>query len=244
MTETTGTPVPPQEGANADASGTPAAQPEGGNAGLTAEEKAELERLKSEKGQWLAEKTNYEEAKRRLQELEQASQSTPPTGYDPQNEALLRSYQDLAERDPAVAQIITAVAQSTQAQLQRQQAELRWYRELDSVPATDRAEVEARARRLGVSPAWAQRDLDAERYTKTQKELEAERQRLAVEREALNRPKTVSTVASPSPPAMPRGDEITAEEYARACDRAEKGDAEARRLLDRYDSGQVRIRTG
>lgn len=246
MTETTGTPESTQEGANATASGTPAATPEGGNAGLTAEQVQEYERLKSEKGQWLAEKTNYEEAKRRLAEQEAMGQQQPPTGYDPavqQAEELRRSYEDLAARDPDAARLLSAVAQTTQAQLQQTQAQLRWYRELDAIPASDRPEVEARAKKLNVMPSWAKKDLDSERYVQKEKDLETERQRLQAERDRIARG-VVSTTTAPSPPARGSGDEITAEEYAKACERAERGDTEARKLLARCDDGLVRVRSG
>jgi len=87
--QTTGTPG--QDGGDAalaQTAGTPVT--DGGNAaaaGETPEQRiarleaiaAEAERLKQEKNQWLSEKSNYEDAKRRLAEYEQWAVSTPPT---------------------------------------------------------------------------------------------------------------------------------------------------------------------
>ena len=246
-TEQAGTPEPAvADGGNA--AGTPTAAPDGGNNGESAEEKIKrLERLHEEH---LRELNNRDEIRRERDELRQRleaqGQQTPPTGYDPavqQAEELRRSYEDLAARDPDAARLLSAVAQTTQAQLQQTQAQLRWYRELDAIPASDRPEVEARAKKLNVMPSWAKKDLDSERYVQKEKDLETERQRLQAERDRIARG-VVSTTTAPSPPARGSGDEITAEEYAKACERAERGDTEARKLLARCDDGLVRVRSG
>jgi hypothetical protein len=258
-TETTGTPGAKQEGANANASGTPAASTDGGNAaGMSAEERAELERLRAAHQQALAEKETLERTKQEnewlRQQVEQASRATtPPTGYDPaaqQAARLAQALQNVQERDPEVVELLTATARMTQEQLQRQQAEQRFYRELGGIPPEDQAEVERIAKSENLWPSIAHDRVLARRYVKTKNDL-AEQSRKIQQHESKLKRNVVDTTASPAPPVA-KTDEITDEEHQRMIADAEgalrrrdhKAYADLKKKLDDVDYGRVRVRSG
>jgi hypothetical protein len=257
-TETTGTPGATQEGANAAtaASGTPAASTDGGNAaGISAEERAELESLRASKGQALAEKDTLERTKQEnewlRQQVEQASRATtPPTGYDPaatQQARIAQAYQNLQERDPEAAELISATARITQEQFARQQAEQRFYRELGAVPSTDQSEVERIAKAENLWPSIAHDRLEARRYAKEKTELADQRRKLQEDDERRKRG-VVSTTASPSPPAS-TGNEPTREDYAKTARLAGEGSATALKQMREWDKreeteGPIKFRSG
>lgn len=252
--ETTGTPGATQEGANAAvaASGTPAASPDGGNAaGISAEERAELESLRTLKGQALAEKETLERTKQEnewlRQQMEQASRaSTPPTGYDPalqQQARIAQAYQNLSERDPEAAELIAATARTTQEQFARQQAEQRFYRELGAVAPADQAEVERIAKAENLWPSIAQDRLKARRYDQTREELAAQSRKLQEHEDKLKRG-VVQTTASPAPPAPNNSNQMTRSEFARLARAAGQGDHQAKARMDEYDEGRIRLVDG
>jgi hypothetical protein len=250
--ETTGTPGATQEGANAGnpASGTPAASTDGGNATvISADERAELESLRSYKGQALAEKDTLERVKQEnewlRQQAEQGRAYPPPTGYDPaaqQAQRIALAYQNLSERDPEAAELISATARMTHEQLERQKDEQRFYRELGGVPQEYQAEVERISRTGNVWPSIALNQVKAQRYDKTRSDL-AEQSRKIQEHEDKLKRGVVRTDASPAPPAA-KSDEITDDEYNQLIASAEKGNRDARKKLDDVDYGRIRIRAG
>lgn len=252
-TETTGTPGATQEGANAvtTASGTPAASTDGGNAAaVSADERAELERLRSAHQQGLAEKETLERMKQENEWLRQQAEQVnraypPPTGYDPaaqQAQRIAQAYQNLQERDPDAAELISATARVSQEQFAWQQAEQRYYRELGTVASEDKAEVERIAKAENLWPSIAQFRLKAQRYDKTRNELAEQSRKLQEHEDKLKRG-VVKTTAEPAPPA-PHGNSITAEQYAKASRDAANGDSDALKLVRGYDAGRIKIRDG
>lgn len=252
-----GTPAPTQEGGTAEAAGTPAGAPEGGtSSGLSDAEKQELERLRLQKEQWLGEKQVYEETRRRLEEAErQRGYGHPPaTAQDPTAQAAAQAIQNLWDRDPETAQAILGVANLTQAELQRRDAELqkreaqaRYERELSAIPADRRAEVERRARSQNLWPSLADAQIRAEMYDRTQNELAEQRRRLQEREDALKRG-VVKTTAEPAP-SQSNNNAPTRDEYGRTARLAAEGNREARIKLREWDdheaaNGPLKFRDG
>ena len=246
--ETTGTTVSATEGAGV-ASGTPAAATAGGgDQGMTDQERAELAALKQQKEQWLREKSNSEEIRRenerlRLEREQMARAYPPPTGagIDPQHQQIAQALQNLSERDPEVVQVLSASMQATQAQLQRQANEARYYRELNGIPSDDREEVERIARAEQLWPSLAYDRVRANRYDKERQSLAEQARKLAEEAERRQKG-VVNTIATPAPSSAHNGATITSAQYAQFCDDAKRGNTEARRKLRDYDEGRITIR--
>jgi hypothetical protein len=211
---------------------------------------SELKKLHDIREQFLREKDNTERTNREnemlRQQVEQANRAyQPPTGYDPaaqQAARLAQSFQNLQERDPEAAELITAAARMTHEQLQRQQAEFRFDRELSAIPTADKVEVERIARADNLPPSFAFERLKSRRFDKEINELTEQRRRLQ-ENEDKRKRGVVDTTSSPAPPA-PKADFIEMDEYDRLIASAEKGDRDARKRLDDVDYGRVRIRPG
>lgn len=242
--ETTGTPATPTVDGAASATGTTVATQAGG-AGLeeTPEAlKARITELESIHKQDLARLTAGEEARRRLEELEQrTSQPTsPPAGYDPsaqtaQHYALL--WQKAQEGDvEAITQLVAAGYQASKAEIDQTKAEIRWFRELDQVPLQDRDAVRQRAQKDRIAPSVAHAFVKAERLDAKEKELEAQSRKLEEERARLSR-SVVSTTATPAPAAAPTSD-FTAAEYAQTALAAGRGDFSAKRKLQEMDAAR------
>lgn len=248
-TQTTGTPGATQEGANATASGTPAATTDGGNAGgLSADERAELERLKASHQQSLAEKETLERLKwenERLRE-EQAQRANPPAtgyGYAAPPNPLKTAIDSVAERDPEMAGLFSAALSATQQEFAVRDAKLRYREELAGVPSADRAEVERIAKQEGIWPDLAYSKLQRRRYEEKQTELAEQSRKLQEERDRLARGVT-RTDAAPAPPAPNNNGEITAEQLAQIFKDATNGNADARRKVRDYDEGRLKVRAG
>jgi hypothetical protein len=248
--QTAGTPGAEGDGAaTATAgSGTPPASKEGG--GAVTVDASELKKLQDIREQFLREKDNTERTNREnemlRQEVEQARRAPPPpTGYDPAAEharRIAQSFQNLQERDPEAAELITETARITHEQMQRQAAESRFDRELGAVPAADREEVERIARADRLPPSFALERLKSRRFDKEMTELAEQRRRLQ-ENEDKRKRGVVDTTSSPAPPAS-QGNSITAEQYARASKAAAGGDTEALKTIRGYDAGRITIRDG
>lgn len=238
-----GTPGSESEGGTPSGAGTPTTPPEGGTtAGAETVEqlRARLEAVERDKEQLLGQKSKFEEAQRRLAEYEAGAVQQPPTGHvAPQESALENAWYSLASRDPEAAQIIAAVGQLSQQEAHKAQARIQWREEMDRVPSEDRAEVEQRARAQRIWPSRALNDIKAERWDKTHKDL-AEKERRLKEDEDRRRRGVVNTTSAPAPPA-PSAGSITRKEYADAVARATAGDGEARKLIERYDEGHVKL---
>lgn len=246
--ETTGTPTGTQEGASASASGTPAAGTDGGNAAAT--DAQELESLRAFRAQALAEKSNYEETKRRLADLEAERQrpgwgNPPPTAYDPnalRQQQVAEALATLQQTSPEAVQVMSALAENMTAEVRRTQGAQQYYRELANIPAEDQPEIERMCRERGVMPSVARDSQLARRYEKDRQELAEQRRRLQEQEDKIKRG-VVATTSAPAPPA-PTGNEVTATEYAKICEDARAGSAEARRKLRDYDEGRLKIRAG
>lgn len=252
--ETAGTPAPVQDGGTPSGAGTPAAATEGGTAdGLSEAVRQELESLRTFKEQALGEKGALAETRERLRELEAERQrwaaQQPPTGIDPATQAAAQAIQALNERDPDIAQAVLGVVSLTQQEFQRRDQEFtrrenkaRFDRELSSIPADRRAEVERIAKSENVWPSMADDRLMRQRYEKERDDLAEQRRRIQEREDALKRG-VVRTTAEPAPSA-PTGSEISREQYADAARRAAQGDQQARQIIRDYDAGRIRIRSG
>lgn len=243
-----GTPGATPEGAVQD-SGTPGASQDGSGAATV--DADELKKLRDIREQFLREKDNTERVRQEneqlRQQVEQASRAyPPPTGYDPaaqQAQRIAQAYQNLSERDPEAAELITATARITQEQLTRQAAQARFDREMGSVPSEDQAEVERIAKAENLWPSLARDRLLARRYEKERADIAEQRRKLQEQEDKRNRG-VVSTTAAPAPPASTNNGEVTAEEWARITRAAANGSVEDRRKVRDYDEGRLKVRPG
>lgn len=250
--EQAGTPAPTQEGGTATAAGTPAAVTDGGtSAGLSDAEKQELEHLRAFREQALGEKGALSEARERIRELEsqQRGSHPPPTGYDPAAVEAAEALRNLQERDPDAARAILALGALTQGELQkrdaefqRREAQARFARELNAVPAEHRAEAERIARAENIWPSLAFDRIGRMQWEKERQTLAEQSRKLQEERDRLARG-VVSTTASPAPHS-PTSNEITPDEYRQICRDAANGNQEARVRLRDYDAGRLKIKGG
>ena len=251
--ETTGTPGATQDDADAAtaASGTPAATTDGGDAAANTEAQEELARLREIREKYLAEKDTVERVKRENDALRAEREQygrgyQPPTAYDP---ATLRAQraaqllQSLNERDPEVVELFGTLAQTTAEETQRQNNAMRFNREMDSVPADQRGEVERISRAENLWPSLAYDRVRARQYDKERKELEDQRRKLQDEQERLKRG-VVKTTAAPSTGSSSKETEITRDDYDRFVEQAERGDRAARKKLDDVEHNRIRIRSG
>lgn len=250
-TGTTG--AEPQGGGNA--TGTAAQPTVGGTAGDESIEavRAERDRLKAAHEQGLREKSNSEAERRRLQDLEvenerlrQGATYQPPTGVAPEVQQLQQDFAELSERDPAVARLIARMGQLSEQSQQATRRELAYSRELDQVPAADREDILRRCKATpGLSPAWAQKDMESERYRAEKSALD-ERRRKLDEEEAARRRGRVDTSITPIAGSDLHNSGITAAELADLSRKAERGGtegtkaAERLRAFDRGDLGRMR----
>lgn len=244
-TETTGTPGASQDDAEARASGTPATSTDGGDA--AAVDADEIRKLREIREKYLAEKDTLERTKHENELLRQHVDQLgrayqPPTGTDPRMQRLAQIHQTVQERDPETLELISEYARATQEQIQRQQAEQRFYRELSSVPAEDQSEVERIARSENLWPSIARDRLLARRYENERNEIAEQRRKLQEDQQRRER-NVVKTTASPAPPAS-TSTEISTDEYDQLIRDAENGNRDARKRLDDVDYGRVRIRSG
>lgn len=239
-----GTPGATSEGAVAD-SGTPVASQDGSGAATV--DADEIKKLRDIRDQFLREKDNTERIRQEnemlRQQVEQASRViAPPTGYDPVAQRLAQTLQSVNERDPEMVELLTATARMTQEQIQKQQLEQRFYRELAAVPSDDQAEVERISRTENLWPNIAMDRLKSRRYDKERTELAEQRRKLQEQEDRLKRG-VVKTTAEPAPPAS-KSDEITSQEYDRIIAAAQRGDREARKKLNDIEDDVVRVRPG
>lgn len=246
-TQTAGTPGTTGEGGTATAAGTPPAAPDGGtSSGLSADERARLDKLEAAQAQWLGEKQRLEEANRRLEELEaQVQRGNPPAtayGYTAPPNPLQERFAAVSERDPEVAALFIEQVRATQQEFAARDAKLRYREELAGVPAADKAEVERIAKQEGIWPDLAFSKLQRRRFEEQQATLAEQSRKLQEERDRLARGVT-RTDAAPAPPAS-RGDEITPEENDKLIADAERGNADARKKLRLIDEGKINIRYG
>jgi len=248
--EPTGTPDP-ATGTTAPAADGAASGPAGGAGAETPEQlKARINELESQRKQDLARLSSGEEAARRARDLELENErlrnsQPPPTGYDP-NAQLAQAWQMVAENNPELAQVVASAFQTTEQRVARVEAENRWYRELGEVSdPKERAEVEARARELKVSPSWARRDLNSQKTDAALKEAAELRQRIADD-EARRQRGVVTTHAGPAPPPPSNANEMKSSDYA-AKQRELQRDGnmqEAIALKARKDSGDLKVVPG
>lgn len=250
-----GTTVTPPAGAGTP-SGTPGEPAAGAAAGGETPEQVEA-RIRAEYDtkfeQQLREKQNLEDERKRREELEreneqlrQRSAYPPATGVDPatqQRQLLQQQFDSVAQRDPEAAQLIATMGALNEEANRQTRAEVRYYRELNAIadPA-DRIEAERRCKaQQGLSPAWALKEMKAERLDKTQKQIDDERRLLEDERRRLSQG-TVKTTASPAPPQL-KTDEMRRTDYARKMhELQEKGDIPgAQALKARKDKGELKL---
>lgn len=247
--ETTGTTVSAGEGAGY-AGGTPTDATAGGGDQVTEQERAELAALRQQKDQWLREKSNSEEIRRENERLrlerEQIARAYPPPtgqGIDPMQQQLAQDIADLSERDPAALRVIQRQTEATRAELQRQAAEQRYYRELDSIPNEHRADVERICRDNNLWPSMGYDRLRASLYDKERQSLAEQARKLQEETERRQKG-VVRTDGAPAPPAPPNTNKITRSDYAIAARQAALGNPQARATIAKYDAGLLQIVDG
>jgi hypothetical protein len=249
---TAGTPEhDPNVGNAGDATGTTDGYQDGGNAegvegAASAEERAELEALRRQKGQWLAEKSGYETAK---QELERLRASSPP----PMDAAAAQAntlMQRLAAKEQEL-QYRAQVLNDDEALLQlallhqgrQQQQELAYRTQMLEVEKEVRADVErmmheAQMRGEYISAQTAKRLVQLERLAAKSSDLENKERELTAAQEARARG-VVATRTVGVPRSELNKSQMTSEEFGREWDRL---DADGRRKLNAaLNSGRVRI---
>lgn len=245
-TETTGTPEPPPNDGNATATGTSAEGQDGGNAQEDLTHK--VQELENQKQQWLAEKSNYEETKRRLRDAEDRLSgggygTAPANPGNPAYQAALEAQQTLAQlqlsEDPAHRLLAASILYQQQSEL-RNESERRFQRELAKVPLDHQAEVDEQARRNGVSPSIQWQAMKGELYDKQQADLSAREKRLREQEEAMKRGR-VDTTTVPIPGRDLAKANYSPEQLAKDAEAAEFGDAEARKRLDDFNRGKMRF---
>lgn len=225
-----------------------------GNAGMSPDERQELERLRAEKEQHLAEKSNREREQQELREtrarLEQYEQQRggyqPPTMQaDPQAQLLQQGIyalrQRAAEGDPeAVVQLQIAMEANSA------RGENAYLRELITIPDSDRAEVEKYSQQFRVSPTLAKKIRDGEKYEDLQKRMaEKESQ---IQRSNPIQPTPTAGVPVPNR-ALTDGGAMTDRDFfaktAALEQKARDGDKAAERdlvkLVRGRDSGSIKI---
>lgn len=251
---TTGTPEYDLQGGNAhDATGTAGGTTDDGNAEgvegaavLSDVDREELEQLRRQKGQWLAEKTGYETAK---QELERLRASSPPP-MDAANAQASALMQRLAAKEQELqyrAQVLNdddALLQLAMLHQNRQQQQELAYRtqmlevERDIRQDVERVMYEARMRGEYISAHTAQRMVQLERQAAAATQVEQRERELKAADEARSRG-VVSTRTVGVPRSEISKTQMTSEEFGREWDRL---DPEGRRKLNAaLNSGRVRI---
>lgn len=251
---TAGTPEHEPHGGNADyATGTAGDGQDGGNAegvegaaGLSEVDREELDNLRRQKGQWLAEKTGYETAKQELERL-RASSPPPMDAAAAQASALM---QRLAAKEQELqyrAQVLNdddALLQLAMLHQNRQQQQELAYRtqmlEVDRDIRNDveRVMYEARMRGEVISAHTAQRMIQLERQAMAASNLGEKERELKAAEEARARG-VVSTRTVGVPRSEIQKSQMTSEEFGREWDRL---DSEGRRKLNAaLNSGRVRI---
>lgn len=249
---TAGTPEhDPIDGNALEATGTADGAQDGGNAegvegAVSAEEREELEQLRRQKGQWLAEKTGYETTK---QELERLRASSPPP-MDAANAQASALMQRLAAKEQELqyrAQVLNdddALMQLAMLhQSRQQQQELAYRTQMLEVEREVRQDVErlmyeARMRGEYISAQTAQRMVQLERLASKAQALDNKERELTAANEAKARGVVATrTVGVPRSEVMKT--ELTSAEFGKEWDRL---DAEGRRKLNAaLNSGKVRI---
>lgn len=187
-----------------------------------------------------------EQATRRAQELEaenellrQRPTYQPPTGMDPQVQQFQQDFADLSERDPAAARLIVKMGQMSEQAQQATRRDLAYSREMEQVPAADRDEVARRCKATpGLFPAWAQKDLESEKWRRENAALD-ERRRKLDEEEAARRRGRVDTSITPVSGADLHNAGMTASELAELSRKADAGDSKALQRLRDFDDGKL-----
>lgn len=228
---------------DAPAGGTPGT-PSGDGSDTVSVDAKELQSLRNTREQFLREKDNSEAIRRENEYLrtiaEQAANRAqpPPTGYD---QGLAQSIQNLQQRDPDVVNVLRAQAQATNEMLAKQQAEARYYRELDSIPPDKRAEVDRRSRSSNTWPSITYQGMKAELYDKELNDLTEQRRKLQEAEDRMRR-NVVRTDAAPA--TKPPASSISMDEYDRVIESATRGDRDARKRLDEIERGTIEVRPG
>jgi len=240
--------------------GTPGTQPDDANGGTLApptdgataevDWKARAEELDRKFQQSLVEKTHLEEERQRRRELEAELDRVRSSGYgaapatagNPYAEAAARMQQNYlalqGSDDPRDQMLIASL--NFQQQLQ---AELRFNNEMATIPPAEQKAVAERARRDGLSPTLALKVIHGERYDSERTTLEDRRRRLDEEEEARKRGRVDMTTTPIPARAVQNGDFASPDEYAEACQQAERGNQSAIQRLRDFDNGLVRIRS-
>jgi hypothetical protein len=251
------------EGGTTDVvAGTPPDATAGGTEGtLTPQEAAAIReenaRLKAAQDQLLGEKNKFEETSRENETLRRQLAGggvVPPTSaQDPRvlmAQQIARDYAISQDPDSPLEDRVAATARVQAAGIrytQHMEQENAFARELLSIPEPHRSEVEMRARRDGVMPGWALKDLESELWRKSQSESEAERKRREAE-EALRKTtggKPQTTITPVAGGAIAEAG-YTEDEYAELSRRAgpPEWNQEARKRLDKIDLGLIKPRAG
>lgn len=241
--KTTGTPT--QDGGDAAQEPTTGTPADGGRNAEGEQSAAELEALKREKEQWLAEKANYEKLKRE-REQQQAQPAAPPTtpGYDERAAAALRQLQEAAAGGDVYAEVILALGQA----VGQTQGAFRRELEIRDFPAERREAVqtlinEAAARGEMLSPRTAAQLLDGRELSQREAALKEREDRLAAA-EAAKRDGVVATRHEPAPRTtgeLPA--EVTPAEYARMQSEAATI-ADRLKIREAERSGKLKIKPG
>lgn len=254
--ETTGTPEPePQDGNAQEATGTAEGAQDGGNAqgqeqgGLTQDERAELEALRRQKGQALAEKSGYEAAKQELERLRGAG--TPPMDPSAATNAqaaalvarLSAKEQELTYRATVLNDDDALIQLATLAQLRQTQQALEYRTQMLEVERDDRGEVERVMREAGqrgeqLSTATARELVQLRRLKEKSADLTTKEQEIAAAQDARARG-VVATRQVGVPRSEVTKSTMTSEEFAREWDRLD--DAGRDKLNRAINSRQVRI---
>lgn len=201
----------------------------------------------------LARLTVGEQAARRAQELEaenerlrQGSGYSPPTAGNPQLAQFQQDFEAAKGGDAeAMLRVVTQVGAASEARAQTLERQLTYARELDQVPDDMKEDVKKRCEATpGLSPSWAQRAIESERWRKESQTLDERRRRLD-EEDAARKKGRIDASVTGIPAVDIQGGDMTPAQFQELCDLAEQrteAGLKAKRKLREFDEGRFKVR--
>jgi hypothetical protein len=204
---------------------------------------ADLERIhEQDKSRLSSGEEARREADRLRAELEQSRGRghQPPTASDPMMEQIQRDYEAAKAGDPeAILRVVATVGQVSQNEVLALRRENAYAQEMASVPSEMRDQVRQKMKdHPGLSPSWAQKDIEAEMYRKERAALDARRKQLDDEEAARKRGRVDTSLTGISGGSLQNAG-ITATELAELSQKAERGDTKAIERLRAFDRGEL-----
>jgi hypothetical protein len=211
-------------------------------AGAADVERQELEALRREKNQWLAEKTNYERLKSELDARETEAPTTYSQGGNDQATRVWQEIYDDARAGDAKSIAMLHGFESLHKSHTAKVTELERKLEKLTTPEAERAEVESEFK-TGDYTSWeaARRGVQAKKLLAQKQQLEAERQKLEAEMKAKEAGVVSMSTRSVTGKELGAEDEMERAHYLERM-RDDSIPFEERALLRRkYESGKLKL---